>query len=82
MDMVDFEEKPHNGDITNWYKYYLGSLYDYPTGLGYIIVGHYIHHNRFYGSNGHTSYVVSHNEQTGEIETRNSRYRLVGPPIK
>jgi hypothetical protein len=30
----------------------------------------------------HTSYVVAHNKTTGEIETRNSRYTLIGEERK
>jgi hypothetical protein len=66
--------KPHMGRIQNWRRV------DDAGGLGYVIVGRMLDHERFKGSyNAHTSYVVKHDEKTGEIETRNSRYTLVGP---
>lgn len=67
-------EKPHKGSIKNWFKY------DSDKGLGYLIRGEFVDHPAFAGlPDGHTSYVISHDEKTGEIETRNSRYTLVGP---
>lgn len=66
--------KPHMGRIQNWRRE------DANGGIGYIIVGRFLDHDRLKGSNNaHTSYVVKHDEKTGEIETRNSRYTLVGP---
>lgn len=67
------EDKPHKGRIKNWYKEEVGSEY----GLGYIIRGRFVDHEYFAGEVGHTSWVVFHDEETGEIETRNSRYTLV-----
>lgn len=76
-------DKPHNGQITNWWLHYPLSEFEPPEGaLGYIVRGDLIDHPDFDPrfSNGHTSWVLSHNEATGEIETLNSRYRLVGKP--
>ena len=68
-------KKPHLGKITDWQKSEVSAQY----GLGYQIVGIFVDHPRFAGMRGHTSYVVAHDEETGEIETRNSRYTLVQP---
>ena len=66
--------KPHNGKIKNWYKIenYLA------PGLGYRIAGEFIDYKRFRGQLGQTSWVIAHDEATGEIETRLHRYTLVG----
>lgn len=66
-------EKPHNGALKDWYKYETDSK------GGYIIRGTFVGHPYFDGEPGHTSLVLSHNEETGDIETRNSRYTLIGP---
>lgn len=63
-------DKPHKGSLKDWFKYEVGD--------GYIICGRFIGHPQFNGEHGHTSLVLSHNEETGEIETRNSRYTLIG----
>ena len=69
--------KPHYGKITNWCRYPASQ------GLGYgIDVGRFEDHPIFKGQGGWTSFVVSHDETTGEIETKNSRYTLVGPGLK
>jgi len=70
-------EKPHMGSIQHWHKYECGT-----KGLGYLIRGQFIDHPYFAGEYGQTSYVVAHDEATGEIETRNSRYKLVGKPTE
>lgn len=64
-------KKPHHGRIAGWHK----SACD--GGLGYVIVGEFLDHPMFRGPMCHTSAVISHDETTGEIETRNSRYTLV-----
>ncbi len=66
--------KPHLGRIENWCK----QECDLKYGLGFVIVGRFLDHPRLALKHGHTSYIVSHDEKTGEIETRNSRYKLVG----
>lgn len=66
------EEKPHCGRIEHWHRE------ECDAGLGYLIIGTFVDHPEFGGDRGHTSYVVSHNMDSGEIETRNSRYTLVG----
>lgn len=66
-------EKPHRGSIVHAEKRYVDGC----PGLGYYIVGRFVDHPDFAGRIGHTSYVVAHNTETGEIETRNSRYTLV-----
>lgn len=73
--------KPHKGKLVKWWKHYplpqFGS-----EGLGYLILGIFVDHPEFAGEFGNTSWVISHNEETGEIETANSRYTLIGQPIK
>ncbi len=81
--------KPFKGHIDQWWKDYGNPPEKYASfGLGYIIRGRSIDHPEYGGMGGvladtwfHTSYVVAHNEETGEIETRNSKYTLVGPSI-
>lgn len=67
-------EKPFHGRIKDWAR-----LRSTDRGLGYLIIGEFLDHPKFAGKQGHTSYIVKHDEETGEIETRNSRYLLVGP---
>jgi hypothetical protein len=67
-------EKPHKGKIENWHTYPV------PHGLGYMVIGTFVDHPQFKGLRGHTSYIVAHDEDSGEIETKNSRYKLVGDP--
>jgi hypothetical protein len=68
-------EKPHKGTIENWFKLAC------KQGLGYAICGWAVGHPQFNGEGICTSYVVEHDEATGEVETRNSRYTL-GKPRK
>lgn len=63
-------DKPHLGAIENWGKA------ECKSGLGYYIVGLFVNHPQFEGSVGHTSYIIAH--EGDEIETRNSRYTLIG----
>lgn len=67
------ETKPHKGKLTDWTKFECG------YGLGYRIKCRFVDHPQFAGERGYTSAVVAHDLETGEIETRNSRYTLVGP---
>lgn len=69
--------KPDHGRIKSWSKAPCNG------GLGYLIEGEFLDHPYLRGS-GHTSVVIAHNAETGEIETRNSRYRLVndGEPTR
>lgn len=69
--------KPHMGSIAQWRREMLPG-----HGLGYRICGQSIDHPRWGGCPMYTSYVVKHDEATGEIETRNSRYTLIGPEGK
>jgi len=72
------DQKPHKGKITNWTTQPVQDC-----GLGYLIVGEFVNHPDFGNApNGHTSWVEKHDRETGEIETRNSRYTLVGPETK
>lgn len=63
--------KPHNGRIEKWRKVTTDN------GLGYLIRGYSLDHPHYKGSFMYTSYVVRHDEASGEIETLNSRYTLV-----
>lgn len=67
-------EKPHKGKIKHWTKV--------SYSHGDIVYGRAVDHPQFAGTDIHTSYVLSHDEATGEIETRNSRYTLVGPAVR
>lgn len=58
-------DKPHHGRIENWYKAH-GKIF-----------GRALDHFRFAGQDIHTSRLIRHDEETGEIETENSRYTLV-----
>ena len=71
-------EKPHLGRTKNWSKRPCGS------GLGYLITGEFLDHPHMRGPHCRTSFVVTHDEKTGEVETANSRYRLVdsGEPTR
>ena len=70
-------EKPHKGSITSWSKLHIDDTF----GLGWCAIGHNAEHLDFGSGVIRTSYVVKHDEATGEIETRNSRYTLVGPEL-
>ena len=65
--------KPHKGPIANWFKL--------PTaqGLGYYIMGEFQDHPEFGRKFTNTSWVEKHDTESGEIETRNSCYTLIGP---
>ncbi len=63
------EEKPHKGRITDWII------------AGGRCFGRSESHPQFAGMDIRTSTVLKHDEETGEIETRNSRYTLVGPSV-
>lgn len=70
--------KPYKGEISNWYKNHFNK-YAFPSlgeNLGYTIVGKPHGHPEFI-TWIYTSAVVKHNQETGEIETLNSRYKLV-----
>jgi len=69
------ETKPHHGRIENWHK----EGCDGHGGLGYLIMGTLLDHPHIPVKHTNTSLVLKHDAATGEIETRNSRYRLVGP---
>lgn len=71
-------DKAFKGSIKNWSKRHCCPDH----GLGYIIEGEFVDHPRFAGAYGHTSWVVSHDPSTGHIETRNSRYVLLGEEVK
>lgn len=65
--------KPHLGTLENWSKYYY-------TNTDYVVMGIFMDHPRFHDMRGHTSLVISHDEETDEIETLDSRYTL-GEPL-
>jgi len=69
------------GNLTNWWKH--TPLPEFkPEGLGYIIRGTFEGHPWLDGEDGCTSWVVRHDEALGLVETLNSYYKLIGPPIK
>ena len=68
-------DKPYKGRITDWCK--LPSRF----GIGYFIYGRFLEHPDFGEKETNTSWVEKHDPITGEIETRNSRYTLIGPEI-
>lgn len=70
-------EKPFKGRISAWKKVPIKANRKGSCSKGYYIEGFFADHEEFAGYFGWTSCVVRHNEQTGEIETRNSRYLLV-----
>lgn len=67
------EFKPHHGRLADWHK--VSSFSD--KGTGFCISARALDHPEFKGRLILTSYVISYDEKTGEIETRNSRYTLV-----
>lgn len=78
--------KPYKGEIANWRKVHYnlpGTSYRrdiYGPNLGYLIQGDFQDHPIFRGINalgGTTSLVVKH-DADGNIETLNTRYKLVG----
>jgi hypothetical protein len=66
------EVKPHKGSIKNWRRL------PCHQGIGFYITGIFVDHPQFAELYGHTSWVVKYDPSTGEIETRNSHYTLVG----
>lgn len=70
--------KPFKGDISNWVKVFFNKkdFPEAPESLGYYIKGIPHGHPEFHNWIC-TSPVVKHDESTGEIETFNSRYKLV-----
>lgn len=68
-------EKPHKGVLHHWSRRHI----DEDLGLGWCAYGFNHAHPDWGGGVMRTSYVVKHDEATGEIETRNSRYTLIGP---
>lgn len=69
--------KPHNGTITGWRRVEC----DRTHGLGWFVKGFNEGHPTKLPATASTSEVVSFDAATGEIETVNSRYRLVGPAV-
>lgn len=80
-------DKPHKGEIHDWWREGFDTdaareQYEEDIGLGFVIRGVVLNHPNFGNTSGgffHTSWVVKYDEVTKEIETRNSRYTLVGP---
>lgn len=64
--------KPHQGKIHDWFRIQL------PSG-GYCIYGRSEGHPQFNNQSIRTTPIVNHDRITGEIETQNSLYTLVGP---
>lgn len=73
--------KPYKGCISNWKierRYGFVGNPHYPENLGFVVHGRLCGHPRSIGMI-RTSLVVSHNSETGYIETLNYQYRLIGP---
>jgi len=72
-------QKPFKGRISKVVKYDVGPGVSskFETNLGYIFLCTFEGHDEFDGLRGHTSLVVSYDEETGEVETLNSRYQVV-----
>ena len=63
-------DKPHKGSIKNWSKI------ETDNGLGFYIKGIFVDHPSLTDGYSQTSWVVA--QDGNEIETRNSRYTLIG----
>lgn len=75
--------KPHRGSLKDWWIHYPMVDFDESEGsLGYLICGTFVDHEDFAGQYGGTSWVMKHDVETGNVETLNSLYKLIGPPIK
>jgi hypothetical protein len=80
-------DKPYKGELCSWRKVACDAMgYDTPVfgAEGYYYIMGFAHkycpideHIRKLGTVRCTSRVLSHNEETGEIETINSRYKLI-----
>lgn len=70
--MTEAREKSHKGRISRWRKHPCAG------GLGYKILGVLEQHPEFKWAYCATSPVEKHDEDSGEVETRNSRYTLAG----
>lgn len=68
--------KPHHGRIEKWAKF---PWFGHPGE--WFVVGNFLDHPRIKGQ-GHTSANVHHDEASGEIETLNSKYTLVGAEVR
>jgi len=85
------QQKPHKGQIKDWFKLAFNreiteKHYGESAGLGFAIIGTFIDHPQFgYSPGGRTSWIVAMSEPDDqgntEVETRNSRYTLVGPGV-
>lgn len=80
------EIKPYKGELRNIHILTLttdGSAYKpecYGDNLGYIMQVDFVNHPNFRGLNalgGTTSLIVSYNRKTGEVESLNSRYKVI-----
>ena len=79
--MTEGAAKIHWGEITHWQAIPAPG----GPGLGYRVSGRFdVERSRSLGragpAYGHTSLVLAHDVETGEVETLNSRYTLVGLP--
>ena len=63
-------EKPYKGELSDWF------FVHFESG-GKIAIGIHLKEDGTF-SLRQTSLIISHNEETGMIETLNSLYRLVG----
>lgn len=76
-------EKPHNGFIINWTKVKMPPPLPMDCGLGFCVHGEFLSHpTGLRGMTSSTSRVLAFapgDHDTYDIETRNSRYTLIGP---
>lgn len=79
-------DKPYKGEIWRVQKHEFSEDQKqklnemYGPNLGFIFYCDFLNHPVFRGLDGfggHTSLVVKYDEETGEVETLNSRYKVV-----
>lgn len=84
-------EKPYKGEIIGWYRESFDvernkAHYREDVGLGFIVRGTFVDHPKYgFSPRSSTSWIVNESKPDAEgnrmIETRNSRYKLLGLPL-
>ncbi|MFA6134686.1 MAG: hypothetical protein WC869_11790 [Phycisphaerae bacterium] len=69
------QAKPHKGRIEAWFRL------PCTEGAGFYVMGRFLEHPAFGAKFTNSSPVYKHDATSGEIETRNSRYTLVGNAV-